>query len=61
MLNAPLVVAKQNQRTLGGVGCGDDGGMMRMVGGGGSGGCGGDDDIWWIGGRVWRGMVMWQR
>ncbi|GKE59087.1 hypothetical protein Tco_1498272 [Tanacetum coccineum] len=31
MPNAPLVVAEQNQRTLGGVGCGDDGGMTRMV------------------------------
>ncbi|GJQ95904.1 retrovirus-related pol polyprotein from transposon TNT 1-94 [Tanacetum coccineum] len=48
--NAPLVVTEQNQRTLGGVGCGDDGGMTRMVrrlrpelaGGDRSGGC--DDD-----------------
>ncbi|GJW32542.1 hypothetical protein Tco_0052574 [Tanacetum coccineum] len=29
--NAPLVVAEQNQRTLGGVGCGDDGGMTRIA------------------------------
>ncbi|GJT32365.1 hypothetical protein Tco_0922784 [Tanacetum coccineum] len=39
--NAPLVVAEQNQRILGGVGYGDDGGMTRiMVHGVGEGGDG---------------------
>ncbi|GKA21159.1 hypothetical protein Tco_0701148 [Tanacetum coccineum] len=44
--NAPLVVAEQNQRTLGGVGCGGDGGMTRIavhgVGRGRDGVCGGE-------------------